>query len=638
MTTIPLPPDPLPAVPFHTTQLLNHRVLVLAPHPDDESLGCGGALILHARHGDPVKVVVLTDGVRGDVKRQHESGDYVALRRREARQACQGVLGVADLEFWEYEDGALVGAESAAARLNRLIADYRPSLVYVPSPQEFHLDHRAAALILWRAIQRLPHDFLIAFYEINRPIHVNTLVDISSVVDDKRRACDTYASQLVNFPYTDCTLGLNRYRALTVSPSCRFAEGYLVIPTNQLRDQSPDAFALGCLIPRMSTTESTPLVSIIVRTTGRPALLADALASLVTQQYVNLEVIVVNDGGEEITDVLAGFAHCLVIRHLRHDTRRGRAEAANSGLAAARGKYINFLDDDDRLYPDHVLKLVSYLESTGDLVAYSDCEKGWYEWVDGRWRLIGERAPFMGVDYDWNRLHVANYIPIMCPMFRRDLLERVEPIDTSLEFLEDWDFWLRMAACTSFQRLPGVTAEYRTFTTGNKFEYQRWYLAVCRKHESYWNLENIYALGSELATMTDKNQHLQQALGAEEALRLEAETRWRRAEAALTDAERTLGATEALRLEAETRWRRAEAALTDAERTLGATEALRLGAETRWRRAEAALTDAERSMPMRLSRFAHRFLPDRVVRRLRQWGRRVAPAKSRDAQQSPRAQ
>jgi LmbE family N-acetylglucosaminyl deacetylase len=636
---IPLPPDPLPVVPVHTTQLLNHRVLVLAPHPDDESLGCGGALVLHARHGDPVKVVFLTNGVRGDVKRQYASGDYVALRRREARQACQEVLGVADLEFWEYEDGALIDAESSAARLNRLIVDYHPSLVYVPSPQEFHVDHRAAALILWTAIRDLPHDFLIAFYEINRPIHVNTLVDISAVVDDKRRACDTYVTQLVNYPYTDCTLGLNRYRALTVSPSCRFAEGYLVMPASRLRDQSADALAHGCIIPAVSTTASTPLVSIIVRTADRPDLLADALTSLVTQHYTNLEVVVVNDGGGEIADVLAGFGDRLVIRHVRHDTRRGRAEAANSGLMAARGKYINFLDDDDRLYPDHVLKLVSYLEKTGGLMAYSDCEQGRYEWVDGQWRLIGERAPFMGIDYDWNRLHVNNYIPIMCPMFRRDLLEQVEPMDKSLEFLEDWDFWLRMAACTSFQRLPGVTAEYRVFTTGLKYDTQRWHLAVCRKHESYWSLENVYALGCELATVTLKNQQLERLIGEvgqRDQQLLAADGEVRRLLGEVEECERQLVAADRdlkrLIGEVGQRDQQLVAADRDLKRLIGEVgqrdqqlvaadgEVRRLLGELEER--ERRLVAAAQSMPMRLSRFAHRFLPHRAVRRLRRWGRR----------------
>jgi N-acetylglucosamine malate deacetylase 1 len=213
-------PGVLPAVPFRTTELLNHRVLALAPHPDDETLGCGGSLILHVRHRDPVKVVILTNGVRGDTKRQYQADEYVARRRQEARQACHAVLGVTDLEFWEYEDGALAVDESTLTRLQRLLLEYQPTLVYVPSPQEYHPDHRVTAFMLYAVVRRLPKELLVAFYEFDRPIHVNTLIDISAVVDEKRRACDMYATQLENYPYTDCALGLNRYRVASCG-TCR---------------------------------------------------------------------------------------------------------------------------------------------------------------------------------------------------------------------------------------------------------------------------------------------------------------------------------------------------------------------------------------------------------------------------------
>ena len=149
----------------------------------------------------------------------------------------------------------------------------------------------------------------------------------------------------------------------------------------------------------------------------------------------------------------------------------------------------------------------------------------------------------------------------MSAMFRRDLLERVEPMDKSLEFLEDWDFWLRMAACTSFQRLPGITAEYRVFA-GAKYDVPQWYLAVCRKHQSYWSVENLYALGRELAALASKNEQLERALSE---------------------------------------------------------------AENRRRLAETGITLVMQSMPMRLSRFVHRFLPDSAARWLRRWGRRGSP-------------
>jgi Glycosyl transferase family 2 len=328
-----------------------------------------------------------------------------------------------------------------------------------------------------------------------------------------------------------------------------------------------------------------------VRTSDRPTFLAEALASVVAQNCSNLEVIVVNDGGPDIAGVLSRFDSLLTIRYIHHEKPRGRAGAANSGLATARGRYINFLDDDDRLYPDHVAKLVTYLEQTGQLVAYSDCEQGRYEWVDGAWRLVGERTPFMGIDYDWDRLHLANYLPIMSVMFRRSLLERVELMDESLEFLEDWDFWLRLGACTRFQRLPGITAEYRQFT-GPQYSARQWQVAVFQKHRDYWCAENMHDLASRLLALTSRNGQLEDALERADSQRRQAETR---------------------RAETETR-------LAEAETRRAETETRLAEAEARCQGAEATLGLLQRSLPMRLSRRVRHHLPGSVVKLIRAWG------------------
>ena len=71
-------------IPFHSTDLTGKRVLVLAPHPDDETFGCGGSLALHAEAGDPVKVVFLTNGAAGEASGKTDKGQYVKLRQNEA--------------------------------------------------------------------------------------------------------------------------------------------------------------------------------------------------------------------------------------------------------------------------------------------------------------------------------------------------------------------------------------------------------------------------------------------------------------------------------------------------------------------------------------------------------------------------
>ncbi|MEZ5582055.1 MAG: PIG-L family deacetylase [Candidatus Competibacteraceae bacterium] len=180
-------------IPFETTDLTDRRVLVLAPHPDDESLGCGGAICLHRRRQDSVKIVFVTDGSRGDFKQEYARDDYVHLRETEAREAGR-LLGVEadDITFWGIEDRTLVANEELIKRLAHLLDSYRPTLVYAPSPLEFHPDHRATALLLWQAVQHAHLDTQVAFYEVNHPLNVNTLVDISEVIEQKRQACDAY--------------------------------------------------------------------------------------------------------------------------------------------------------------------------------------------------------------------------------------------------------------------------------------------------------------------------------------------------------------------------------------------------------------------------------------------------------------
>jgi len=212
-------------IPYQGTDLTGKKVLVLAPHPDDEIIGCGGSLALHTRAGDPVKVVFLTNGAKGDVSGAMDREEYVALRKNEAVNACAHI-GVTDLEFWSYEDRSLAGSPGALLRMIDLLEGFRPELVYVPSPLEFHPDHRATAILFCDAIRSCGFDFDVAFYEVGQPLRVNLLVDITEVLTRKIDAMDAYRSQLKERPYRDICLALNRYRSMTLPEGATHAEGF----------------------------------------------------------------------------------------------------------------------------------------------------------------------------------------------------------------------------------------------------------------------------------------------------------------------------------------------------------------------------------------------------------------------------
>ncbi len=183
---------------------------------------------------------------------------------------------------------------------------------------------------------------MVAFCEINQPVSVDSLVDITSVIDKKKEALRAYRSQLKERPYDDICLSLARFRSVTL-PEATHAEGYCIFKTETLRKMS----LYGLPFQRVGrltadSGETGPLVSIIVRTKDRPGLLVHALNSIQAQTYRNLEIVVVNDGGIDVRDVIETVVPDIPVTYISHETCKGRSEAANSGMKAAKGAYSQF--------------------------------------------------------------------------------------------------------------------------------------------------------------------------------------------------------------------------------------------------------------------------------------------------------
>jgi LmbE family N-acetylglucosaminyl deacetylase len=228
----------------------SQRTLVLAPHPDDESIGCGGTLAKLTDAGASVKVVFLTDGEEGDrALRALADGDprkaelrreLSARRRREAGEALS-ILAVADSEFLGGRDGALdAGDRALVERLAGVFDGFRPDLVLLPFVADRHPDHRAATPCLLAALDLLGDRRLetlaCAGYEVWSPAQPNALVDISAETERKRAAICAYASQMAETDYADGALALNRYRAVSGLLRGRYAEALHLAPVARLRE------------------------------------------------------------------------------------------------------------------------------------------------------------------------------------------------------------------------------------------------------------------------------------------------------------------------------------------------------------------------------------------------------------------
>ncbi|HSF43321.1 MAG TPA: PIG-L family deacetylase [Thermoanaerobaculia bacterium] len=460
------------APPGWTERVRAESALVLAPHYDDEVLGCGGLLAQLAKAGAAVRVLFLTDG-SGGAEEVSEGAAYSLRRREESEKVC-GLLGIAGCDHLGLPDGALDRhLDEAEAGIRRALLTQRPDLVLVPSPLEVTRDHRAAFAALHRLLAPLRdgdpagepfRGLRVLLYEVNHPGHPDLLVDVSEEADLLNAAMDAYASQEERHPYFNAALGLRRFRTLSLRPEVNLAEGYRRLRLSDFATRSPAQLVrhLGGL-PEVHEVREGPRISVVVRTKDRPALLAEALASLAEGEYRRAEVVLVNDGGEP-PPVPFGFP--LPVVRVDLEETRGRAGAAQAGIAAATGDFVAFLDDDDLAAPEHLATLAGLVSAAGVRVAYTDAAVAIYELdAGGGWVCRERRLPYSR-DFDPDVLLVDNYIPFNTLAIERGLFAEAGPFDPSLPFFEDWDFLIRLAAITPFHHLARVTCEYRHFRGG----------------------------------------------------------------------------------------------------------------------------------------------------------------------------
>ena len=427
------------AIPYEALNLRGERLLVLAPHPDDEVIGCGGVVFQHLRDGREVRVAVATDGVEAAPGEERDT--YRLRREEESRHA----LAAAAIDFFRFPDRALdAHVDELAARLRDVLASYRPDLILVPSAIEIHPDHLALARCFCELIQRDASLFAdlavarVAFYEVGQPLRPNVLVDITDVAAAKYDAIAAHSSQTEIRDYVSFARGLNAYRAMTLAPEVRFAEAYWVTSLPSLRTTAFSALrdAMGAPPPLAVSAETKP-ISVVIRTKDRPALLREAIDSVRATRYP-VEIVVVNDGGARVE--VGG------VKLVEHATSRGRAEAANAGVRAAASDFIVFLDDDDLMYPEHLPVLAA-----GTSPCYSDAVSAF---AYGRMRIYGR-------DFDRELLLIDNYIPLPTVLIRRADFLDLGGFDPAFDLFEDWDFLIRLAQRAPFAHIAKITCEIR---------------------------------------------------------------------------------------------------------------------------------------------------------------------------------
>jgi Glycosyl transferase family 2 len=222
-----------------------------------------------------------------------------------------------------------------------------------------------------------------------------------------------------------------------------------------------------CLPDRALHTMPIPLVSICIPAFRAEKYLELTLKSVAAQTVSNWEVIVTEDGSkdrvEEIARAFAGEVTQTVIYN-RHASNRGLPATRNSGIAAARGTWIAFLDADDIWRPTHLETLLAAVQNTPCDLAFSGTE--WFE--DGSEKVLHTSMP---TPEDLKNLPVALYSGRLSVLpssviLRRECFDRFGPVSDEFPRVNDTEYWLRVLRNGGRIAYSGaVTCLYRQHAT-----------------------------------------------------------------------------------------------------------------------------------------------------------------------------
>lgn len=326
---------------LESPERLERRVLCIAPHPDDEVIGCGGMLAFHAERGDDVRVLVLSKGADA-VQAKLRQGECLAGLR---------LLGVEDARFLDFADGGLAEAAGLEERLEAELEDFAPELIYAPSPFEHHADHRAAFAALARAA-RAGTDARVLLWGVNAAAPRDVLFDISTRTAAKSRALAAHASQSAGGALVQKVEARDRGATLDVDlPEVSAVEGFAELRSNELL--SYGARVAGLLTP---VETDLPRTSAVLTSFNKCNDVRANLAAIFSQTLPFESVIVVDnassDGTQEMIRAEFPQVELVVMPHSGY----GACETFNIGFAASRSPLTAILDDDIVMPPDWLEK------------------------------------------------------------------------------------------------------------------------------------------------------------------------------------------------------------------------------------------------------------------------------------------
>lgn len=204
----------------------------------------------------------------------------------------------------------------------------------------------------------------------------------------------------------------------------------------------------------MSDSATLPLVTIVTPLYNGERYIRETIESIVSQDYANIEYIIVNDGSTDGgRDIAMAYADRL---RIIDQPNAGQSAALNRGWTEARGKYITYVSADDLIYPACISTLVAHLEADSDAV----CAYPNYDLISAESNVI---TPHVGRPFSFEALVVEQDCYIgPAPLFRKSAFEAVGGWDMRLKLAPDREFWMQIANLGAFVFEPKVLAGYRT--------------------------------------------------------------------------------------------------------------------------------------------------------------------------------
>lgn len=219
---------------------MSGRVLVISPHPDDETLGCGGTLLKHKQKGDRIFWLNIT----GMTPEQGFSPERIRSRRREMEQVAElyGFDRWIDLGLPTTRLDTLLRAE-IVQKIGHVIRELEPDTLYLPYPGDVHSDHDAVfqSSISCTKWFRHPSVKEVLVYETlsetefglnpdHNGFRPNLFVDITPFLEKKTEIMDTYASETGYFPFPRSPEAIKALAAFRgAAAGCRYAESFMLL-------------------------------------------------------------------------------------------------------------------------------------------------------------------------------------------------------------------------------------------------------------------------------------------------------------------------------------------------------------------------------------------------------------------------